>query len=792
MRSSLPRVRSSRAPRSSLAALLVALLAAGCARSPVSIALPNLLPVVQLTAAPRPGGETTFQVHLSWSAFDPDGQVERFVYAVDPPVGGDTTWTTTVEHELTLTLPATIPADPLAPPGQRVLARDTHTFVLRAVDNLDGRSPVVARSFTAHTVAPETLIQTPTPNGQQPVQTLTQLILRWQGTDPDGITRNTPVLYKYRLVPGTAIKTDIESGLSNAEVQEFFGRDRVNGYAGWDSTADLAPSYTATGLTAGRVYVFAVVSKDEAGAWEPRFLLDANTLRFKPTLQNLGPRITVESDFFSRTQSTGGISLDASRISTLEIPPGTPLRFQWSAVPNSGSSIAGYRWSVDIAGGNIDDETAREDDSDLRHWSSWSLSEQSATIGPFTGSVDSTVNHFLFVEARDQVGFVSLFTLRLSVIVARLDRPLLVIDDMYGTPGTGTSTPYPTEAEQDTFHFAVGGVPDRLAGGISSPGAFADFAYDTLDYRFFGRAGIPLSTLGRYRVVAWYTDNSSSSGTSDFVFGSGKPSNALRYVNATGHLNTLAVYLRQGGKAFLFGDGVPPSIANGYWSRNGTFSVPFIPYSSSPLIARQYVLRPGCFLWDYLHLRSELNTAGTASVQFTKGEQLRGAIPYLPEFAGPGSSLDRSHDPRIGPAAERNLATWEGLPRFTLRGYRGANADPAQRSVNLTWYVSRPLAITEGVGLAQVSVLDTLYLLQARNYTGDGTSGTNSSFSDGLPNAVYYHGSEHGPVVWFGFPLYYFELDQARQAVSTVLRVLGVPPRGAADPPGAGVARAGR
>ncbi len=775
-----------------LAALVLAASAAGCARSPVSVALPNILPEVQLTAAPRPGSETLFQVRLSWSAFDPDGQVERFVYAVDPPVGGDTTWTTTVEHELTLTLPATIPADPLAPPGQRVLSRDTHTFVLRAVDNTGDRSPVVARSFTARTVAPETVINTPTPNRQAAVQTLTQVIIHWRGTDLDGVSRQTPVLYKNKLVPGTAIKTDIENGLSNAEVQEFFGKDLVSGFADWDSTADDFPSYTATGLTPGRVYVFAVVSRDEAGAWEPRFLLDGNTLRFRPTLRNLGPLITVESDFYSKTQSTGGISLDASRIPTLEIPPATPLRFEWSATPNSGSSLAGYRWSVDIEGGDVASEKPRVNDSDPHHWSSWSLTDQSAIVGPFTGSVDSTVNHFLYVEARDQVGFVSLFTLRLSVIVARFDKPLLVIDDMYGTPGAGTLTPYPTEAEQDTFHFAVGGVPNRLSSGLSIPGAFADFAYDTLDYRYFGRAGIPLSTIGRYRVVAWYTDNGSSSGVSDFLFGSGKPSNALRYANVTGHLNTLAVYLKQGGKVFLFGDGVAPSIANGYWTRFGTFVVPFIPYVADPAFPRAYVLRPGCFLYDYIHLRSELNTAGTASVQFTRGEQLKGAIPYLPEFAGTGTLTDRSHDPRIGPSAERNVATWEGLPRFSLRAYRGANADPNQRSVNLTWYISKPLALSEGTGAARIPALDTLYLLQARNYTGDGTTGSNSSFSDGLPNAVYYHGSDNGPVVWFGFPMYFFEPEQARQAVKTVLTVLGVPTRSATDPPGAGAAVAGR
>ena len=766
---------------SAACALILAILAAGCGHSPASVALPNLLPEVQLTAAPRPGGTTTFVVALSWSAFDPDGQVQRFVYALDPPVDGDTTWTATTDHQLTLTLPSTVPPDPLSPPGTRVISKDTHTFVIRAVDNLGARSPTVARSFTSTTVAPETLLESPTPNRQLAVSTLPQVLIRWRGIDLDGSTRTTPVIYKYRLVAASEIQPNLDAGLSAALVQEFFGRDREGGYAGWDSTDADHASYLANGLTPGRAYVFAVIARDEAGAWEPRFLLDANVLHFKPTLQNLGPRITLSSPYYVKTQSTGGIVLDPSKIPTFEMPPNTPLLFHWSATATSGTSLAGYRWAIDIEGGDITNERPREDDSDVHHWSAWSLNETQAMVGPFAGSVDTTVQHFLYVEARDQVGFVSLFTLRLSVIVPRFDRPLLVIDDMYGTLGTSTTVPYPIEAEQDSFHFAIGGVPDRLVGGTSFPGAFAGFPFDTLDYRFFSRAGIPLSTLGRYRAVAWYTDNTSSSGVSDSPFGSGKPSNAIRYANVSGHLNTLAVYLRQGGKAFLFGDGMTTSIANGFFSSPGSFGVPFIPYVSTPSIPRQYVLRPGCFLYDFMHLRSELNTAGTVSVQFTRNDQLKGAIPYLPEFAGPGSDTDRSHDPRIGPSAARNLPAWSGLPRFTIASYRGANADFAQRSINLTWYVSKPLRILEG----EESALDTLYLVQARGYTGNGG---NASMSDGMPNAVYYHGSEHGPVVWFGFPLYFFERDQARQAVATVMRVFGVEP----DAPAAPVARHAR
>ena len=95
-----------------------------------------------------------------------------------------------------------------------------------------------------------------------------------------------------------------------------------------------------------------------------------------------------------------------------------------------------------------------------------------------------------------------------------------------------------------------------------------------------------------------------------------------------------------------------------------------------------------------------------------------------------------------------------------------------QRSINQTWYIVKPNEITEGTGAGRRAVLDTLYLLQARDYSGVG----NGALSDGHPNAIHYYGSEHGEVVWFGFPLHSFRRDDARAAVRAVMRNLGVEP----------------
>lgn len=124
------------------------------------------------------------------------------------------------------------------------------------------------------------------------------------------------------------------------------------------------------------------------------------------------PRITITTDGWRRTQKEGGVSLEPSRIYDLTIPEQQPVTFQWSARPKTGQArILAYRWALDIE--DIVDETPRLDDNDLGHWSRWSLSERSATVGPFSAGPDPAATHFFYVEAHDELGFVSLVTVRM-------------------------------------------------------------------------------------------------------------------------------------------------------------------------------------------------------------------------------------------------------------------------------------------------------------------------------------------------------------------------------------------
>ena len=137
------------------------------------------------------------------------------------------------------------------------------------------------------------------------------------------------------------------------------------------------------------------------------------------------PRITIRADGWRFAQKEGGVSLAPDRIETLEVPADVPLTFEWSARPRTGQGeINGYRWALGID--DITDETPRSGPDDLSHWSAWSLTETSATVGPFIASTDTLVIRHFYVEARDDLGFLSLVTVRLVVQRALGGDPLLV------------------------------------------------------------------------------------------------------------------------------------------------------------------------------------------------------------------------------------------------------------------------------------------------------------------------------------------------------------------------------
>jgi hypothetical protein len=126
-----------------------------------------------------------------------------------------------------------------------------------------------------------------------------------------------------------------------------------------------------------------------------------------PLIHSKAPRVRVWTDDWRGVRDQG-ISLEPSHIHDLVVPAGEAITFHWSARAMTGQGeVTGFRWALDLE--DITDETPRLDENDLAHWSVWSLTETSATVGPFA---PGGVHHF-YVEARDDRGFVSLVTVRL-------------------------------------------------------------------------------------------------------------------------------------------------------------------------------------------------------------------------------------------------------------------------------------------------------------------------------------------------------------------------------------------
>ena len=661
-----------------------------------------------------------------------------------------------------------------------------YVLVARSISAAGVASAVERIAFTADNVIAQATITSPFPSHQGPVITPTSFTATWTGADPEA-PNGVPTGYWLRLVTANEVNPANPLGITQEILQGFLENDLATNRTAWIETADLRR--TLSNLSPQTLYYFAVAAKDAGGgpgAVESTFSPDRNVLQFWPSLSQFGPDMIVFNSFFYFRKRT--VSLDPTPWITVPLRAGEAMDVNWSGQPDRGTSLDGFRWALDIA--DVTDETPRRNANDLEHWSAWSLTTISTTVGPFPPADAKKDGHRLYIEARDSFDRRNLFVVGIDTWhKPTRSADLLLVDDMYGTPTERTPDgaipykgAYPMEAEQDSFYNAVGGFPDSLRilgtpsqpgggpGALSEPGAFAGFDYDTLDYRLWPEESI--SVLNRYRAVAWYT-NQQSAARDGSKFGSTTPRTALRAMNRAQALNSLSVYVAGGGKLWLFGDGATTAIANGYWSRIAFSGAPRVPYTSGD-DPRVDILIPGDFLYDFCHLRSQLSTAGTFQTALTQDQQLQYATPFLPEF--------------VGSRAERSAQRWNGLPRLTLSAFRGASPDPATRSVNLTWVISAPLSIVEGTGRNSYSVLDTLYLCGARRPDPDHVL---VPPSDGFPNAVDYHGSEHGEVVWFGFPLYYFERSQARQVVATVMRAFGIAPLpagvrqgpGAAEPP---------
>jgi hypothetical protein len=691
-------------------------LLSGCSEKVKIGAAFNLSPTVRITNAPRDttrGGSVYYAVTLNWIGNDPDGRVDHFLYAQDPPrtVNTDTAWVRTTRSEQIILWPST-QSNPATVEGE-----DPHVFAIKAVDDRGAESPVEFRAFWSRTDAPTVRISSPVPKEGIRAYVTPAVRIQWSGEDPDGVFTKKPVQYKYKLLSDQTEVTETTARTA------AIGPDTIRRYyaprnwVGWDSTTADTTEVQFTNLVPDEEYVFCVIAFDEAGAYSPVFRFDTNCLYFRVTFA--GPRnpvITLFNQFFFFQYPQGSYEpLNPQQWIPLEIPANQPVTFYWFAQATDGSAMQGYRWAVDIL--DLTDETQRTGPLDLAHWSSWDLGTTSATLPGYAGS--DTV-HTFYLEARDINGLVSLGIIKFTVVQPSFAKDLLVVKDyrlqvdqrsigqtLCMNPPVGV---WPTVAELDTFLFAQGGHPWRCypGGAISSRGIFAGYPFDTLGTRT-GRADqtVKLSTLGQYRKVVWMVDRNGAGFRTDGT--TPTPMSSLRYMSSPNRANTLATYITQGGKVWLLGGG-GAAATNIPYDRPNNNTTPPAPSETYSFANNELV--PGRFMYDLSKWQSEFKATragpnflryfGRYDTTMRRG----GRPPYWPPVLAP---------PQLRPRTQ-SAGTDPFPPNRPL-----VPTDFYYNQVNFE-YLSKPNPYQEdfdpGPGESFQSALDTLYYVRGTGTVG--------------------------------------------------------------------------
>ncbi|MDD3643382.1 MAG: hypothetical protein PHQ19_07980 [Candidatus Krumholzibacteria bacterium] len=451
----------------------------------------NAAPEIWLSSGPVEGDTTGYQVHFYWGGWDPDGEISFFEFAIvdgDPfgfdPV--DTTgidaWTRTSAYDSVFRVSASENPRPYEPNELYTRYDQTHTLFMRGVDEEGVRSDVATRSFTAWTLAPFAQITHPEGSNRSYSNVIT---FRWEGRDPIDSPTNFQLPDSIRHL---CIKILTPEGIYNPNFPII---DDLNANP-WRYEQHWSPwiHYLAPG-DSGRMtivgddeiielnfsYIFALQAMDEAGAVTAIFRGDQNVRRFGVS-EKAGPLLTITEPFLGGFQFLGRF-LNAARV---ELPPGVPLNFCWSADASSyGGEIRSYRYGWDIQ--QLDDPAQ------------WDVS-----ASPFhrcaPGRTWYSGIHTFYIEAVDNGGRITLGRIQIEIIPFSMERTLLWVDDWsLGAPLANKMLP--GETQHDEFWT---GICSR-AGGF-----FAD--RDVYDCAANNNRFPDMRTVGKYRNIIWTYGNS--------------------------------------------------------------------------------------------------------------------------------------------------------------------------------------------------------------------------------------------------------------------------------------------
>ncbi len=688
--------------------------------------LPNNPPSVQLTSTPPDSGTAGYGVEFYWEGWDSDGEIDHFIYAIDPPdMYGteDSVWTRTDAYSGSFVFQAT-DFDTLYHWRKPQVAKGWHVFVIKAVDDKGGVSEPDYVAFNATTIAPRTQIKTPPPSGgiQSYVGAAQEVGLRvtfrWEGDDPDGLMTEVPVGYLLKVV-------DV-SGAFEHELAGKVRRDTTE----WIERG-AGERKTVLYFDNGRAYAVAFRAIDEAGAVEPLLLLNGNMLWVVGRESSSAPELVVRSPGLGYRSWKGWV-MDTE---TYEVPLGS--RYELEIFGNAdlyGGLITGYSFGWDIK----DLESDEIDPMGNGAWTPWST-------GRTTIKADFTEerSYFLNVKCKDDGGGISLATLRFDVTPLEPTKNLCYIDDWRLHP-------------KDAFY----GEPlddevwQRMLDGYNYGEDWDDISWDEWD--------VPLSEempslefLSGFRVVVWsLNDNRSTS----FNQQSGWYS-----MNKLNTRNVLASYMTgrvgggERGKVWAFGRGL---VESSLLAELGYICA--YPYA----VDHDLNYDPDCgikahtFASQFMHIVGEFEgsdpTSGGARINLDETYRSRPDYVYL-DAVGPGMPADKYTRP---PAAElypdlprklTQVSSWTGrtFRAFEVLEYPG----PDQEDQHLFF---DPVS-------QEMTELIPLY----RAHSRDADSFTNEKYCGFryIPSEP----ADPGEIVYFFFPMFPVKDAQIRSIAKVVL-----------------------
>ncbi|MEJ2720273.1 MAG: hypothetical protein P8181_03920, partial [bacterium] len=540
-----------------LLSLLVAgvFFAAGCADNElVGTKKSNQPPRVWLSAAPPEGTVSNYTLHLYWGAWDPDGEVAYYEYAITNNLSGifdpaDTTgadkWHTVYSNDSTFMFTADVLSDSSETDFTDLRPYEyirSHTFFVRAVDDEGLRSAKPAyRSFTARTLSPVIDILIPRRAGLNPAQVPPITTFKWVGKDYVSNEREVqePDSVRYILIStaahGDSWTETIKYIRENPEAPEW------SDWRYYRAPGDSGKTWTSRPLEFGP-YVFAVQVMDEAGAVNPVFDEDRNVRRLLVSQRTTGPVLSVYNKYVGSMLT----SSPETPLTIIDLPSKVPMSFRWTANAASYGGVAsGYRYGWDI--------------QDLKDDSQWDVlftpfvtDDNSAQSPSRSFEFDS---HTFYVEVIDNSGYTSRIGVRINIVPFTMGKNLVLVDDYKEADNGGfarTNGGSPSDEEHDEFwEYVLSGL-DGFNGAV-----------DMIEVE----DELPIQLVADYKSMIWdgYSAYNVQAGISllpQLIHFIPEDPTILGTVSGKVQPNIIGLYMAAGGHVLLCGEQPMTAVVN--------------------------------------------------------------------------------------------------------------------------------------------------------------------------------------------------------------------------------------